>query len=1033
MFAIEFFLSGWVVAVFLAPVGYFAWVWLRKTHVKSVAYQLEQVYPELKGSLVAALELTKYQEGIENYSLELRDAAVRQVEELMNQLPPRVVFPKRRVLGSGLLAVGGICLFLLYWGIRRVQVEVGLKNAFVPNRVLVAFEVEPGDTAVMPGEVVSFSCRVKPPGVFNRVKMEVVSKDKGHRWMVLPANGCSTKMLVQDGIRYRFRVLSRASEWFRLDLIEPLKLRWKVFHCSPPAYSGLPESDFTGDELLILKGTRIFFEAEANLPIEGGRLVVATETSAVELDSKQPAKMRANFTAREDGELKVELTPSGNSSVQSVARIRLRILPDEPPFVKVFVPGRDVDLPMSMQVLLGINSIDDYGLGDLWLRYCKDSIKHKIRLKTVSAKREDTTFFVWDFASFGLMPGEVVRYYVEVTDNDIVSGPKASRSEMFVIRFPTMEEIYSAAVEKTISTKEELVPLGAKQDELNSQLTRIGQEVKKFRELSWEEKKRLEGLLTEQRQILSQVEALKEEIAQKLDELITGLNWEQKTFERLEQLQDLLARLLPQELQEALNELGKKLAEKSPDVPSLLEGIQREQEKFKEGIERALELLKRIMEEEKLEALARQAKELNKAQAEVSQELNDALPEELVKKQETINAVFDSLRREINKLSGEVTESAVAESLKTLEEIIEQEGLTEKGRELQEQLLRGERAQSIQKSKKLQNSFQKVAETLERLSEGLKRRRTEEVTRKLLAAADALIMISRGEESLEGQLEEDPNPGNLAGEQMGLIEATKLVAESLALLGAQTLVVSPAMGQELARSMNFMKRAAEMLAAGSSRSGKGQMAQARVSLNRAVVMVLDAAAAQKGGMKSGLESLLEQLSQMTAEQMAINAGMSGIPIPIPGSGLSAEQMQQLQGLLGRQRALREQLERLLQSLGGERPGLTGRLDQLVEDMKAVERALTELQVDRRLIERQEGILSHLLDAQRSLRQQGFKEERQAETGKEYQIIAKPNLPVDYGERNKFLREELLRALKQGYPREYERLIRSYFEKLLEVR
>lgn len=1032
LFAVTFFLSGWVVAFFLAPVGYLAWVWLKKAEFKAVAYQLEQIYPELKGRLVAALELTKYKKGNENYSLELRDAAVAQVERLMSPLPQRRVVSIKRVFWGGLFAVGGVSLFLLFWGMRRVQVEVGLRNAFVPDRVAVAFEVEPGDTAVSVGEAVSLSCRVKPAGVFNRVKMELVDDDGDRRLMVLAGSFCSAKVVVRERMRYRFQVLSRSSKWFRMGLIEPLTLRRKVFHCNPPAYSGLPESDFTGDELVVLKGTKVFLEAEANLPIDNGRLVIAAETSLVTVDSAQPTRIRASFTARDDGELKVELTPSGSGTIQSVARLRLRILADESPFVKVFIPGRDVDLPMSMQVLLGVNSIDDYGLRELSLHYGKDSITQTVGLKTVSGKREDTTLYVWDLSSFGLLPGEVVRYYVEVTDNDIVSGPKASRSEMFAVRFPTMEEIYSAVVEKTQNTQEELLPLSAKQEEISSQLTRIGEELKKSRELSWEEKKRLEGLLEKQQQLLNQVAALKKEVAQKIDEMVKGMNWDEETMERLGQLQELLTRLLPPELQEALKELGKKLAEKSPDVRPMLEQVQLEQEKFKKSIEQALKMLKRIMEEERLEALARQARELEKAQEEVSQKLNKTAPEELAPKQAAINAALDSLSGEINKLSVEISESTVVESLKPLGKKIEQEGLAQTARELQNQLMRGERKQLKQKSEKLQSSFQELAERLERLSEELKRRRGEEVRQKLFARANALLTVSQWQESLEERGEKTTNPANLAGEEMGLVEATRLVAESLAALGAQTLVISPALGQELARAMNFMKRAADMLATGTG-SSKGQMTQARMSLNRAVALVLDAAATQRGGMKSGFESLLEQLSQLTAEQMAINAGMSGIPIPIPASGLSAEQMEQLQGLLGQQRALREQLERLLQSMSGQRPGLTGRLDQLVEEMKAVERALAELQIDRKLIERQEGILSHLLDAQRSLRQQGFKEEREAETGKEYQIKRRPSFPADLGERNKFLREELLRALKQGYPREYERLIRTYFEKLLEER
>jgi hypothetical protein len=211
------------------------------------------------------------------------------------------------------------------------------------------------------------------------------------------------------------------------------------------------------------------------------------------------------------------------------------------------------------------------------------------------------------------------------------------------------------------------------------------------------------------------------------------------------------------------------------------------------------------------------------------------------------------------------------------------------------------------------------------------------------------------------------------------------------------------------------------------------MGEARAGLDRAVMMLLAALASaqQGGGSSGGMESLLQQLSEMTAEQMGINSGMSGIPLPIPG-GMSASQMQMLGRLLAAQRALREKLEQMLQSMGGEKPGLTSSLEGLVDDMKQVEEDMANLNVTRELIERQESILSHLLDAQRSVRQQGYKEERESETAREFVIERAPSLPEDKGDRNRLLREELMRALKKGELGEYERLVRAYFERLMET-
>jgi len=213
---------------------------------------------------------------------------------------------------------------------------------------------------------------------------------------------------------------------------------------------------------------------------------------------------------------------------------------------------------------------------------------------------------------------------------------------------------------------------------------------------------------------------------------------------------------------------------------------------------------------------------------------------------------------------------------------------------------------------------------------------------------------------------------------------------------------------------------------------RSSMGQARQGLNQTVRALLEAMAAsqQGGGMSGGMEGLMQQLSQMSGEQMGINAGMSGFPIPMPG-GLSPGQMAALSRILGKQRALREQLEQMLKEMGGTQPGLTSSLEGLLDEMKAVERDLAELNVTRELVQRQESILSHLLDAQRSIRQQGFKEERQSESGKAFELIERPRLPEDKGERNRLLREELMRALKQGYPAEYEQMIRDYFQRLLE--
>jgi hypothetical protein len=99
------------------------------------------------------------------------------------------------------------------------------------------------------------------------------------------------------------------------------------------------------------------------------------------------------------------------------------------------------------------------------------------------------------------------------------------------------------------------------------------------------------------------------------------------------------------------------------------------------------------------------------------------------------------------------------------------------------------------------------------------------------------------------------------------------------------------------------------------------------------------------------------------------------------------------------------------------------------DISEVVKDLKRKQVSPRTIDRQKRILSRLLDAQRSIRERGHSKQRKSQTGKDYVVRSPGALPQGLGEHEDVLREDLLKALKEGYPKEYEELIRHYFEAL----
>ena len=134
-------------------------------------------------------------------------------------------------------------------------------------------------------------------------------------------------------------------------------------------------------------------------------------------------------------------------------------------------------------------------------------------------------------------------------------------------------------------------------------------------------------------------------------------------------------------------------------------------------------------------------------------------------------------------------------------------------------------------------------------------------------------------------------------------------------------------------------------------------------------------------------------------------------------------------LASEQEALRKSLEQLQKE--HQQTQARGSLGEIEREMEETVRALQHQQVDNQLIERQQHILSRLLDASRSMRERDFDEKRQAKAGEESDgRVAPAELPAGLLEIDRTLRDDLLRSVRDGsYPQEYEDLIRAYFRAL----
>ena len=95
--------------------------------------------------------------------------------------------------------------------------------------------------------------------------------------------------------------------------------------------------------------------------------------------------------------------------------------------------------------------------------------------------------------------------------------------------------------------------------------------------------------------------------------------------------------------------------------------------------------------------------------------------------------------------------------------------------------------------------------------------------------------------------------------------------------------------------------------------------------------------------------------------------------------------------------------------------------------------LQSQKVNNDLVKQQEKILTKLLDAQRSMNERDYEKDRKSDSGKNFARTSPSELNLDTEEGKNKLKDELIKSIREGYKKDYENLIRKYFEALEKTR
>ncbi len=988
---------------------------------------VERRCPPLQQRLISALELSDTDPSL--HSPALLAATSERAAELLRAANPAQILNRRplyaylRLLG-GSAAVALLCGVLFGDDLAQAAQRCAhpLTTYERPPRTLIT--VRPGNLEVIKGDDATLQVHfagdkprrariVRRPSTKAPYQIEELVVDRAD-------SVTYTFPQVQQSFHYAIAVGDDRSPEYEVRVIDPPAVKRLRLHYQYPAYSRLPDRiEEEGGDIQGLPGTRVALEVTANKPLSEAALVLDDTLSlAAQLDG---ATARIALQIERTGAYHIDLVDRKGATNRDPIRYAIQVREDQKPVVAITDPGRDSDLPESLKVLLKAEASDDFSVEEIALVYRVNNGSEQRRALPINPQREVLVSHIWDLSAANLLPEDRIYYHLEALDNNQVSGPQKGQSRQYVLRFPSLYELYSEAdqaQEEQLSSLEELAAEGQAHQEY---IERVRRELLKSEELSWEQKKELESTLAAEAERARAVEELAAELEKTIDSMQDEGTGSEELLDKLDHIRELMGDIATPEMQQALAELQK--AATDPDPQALADALKRfneDQQAFQQRLDRTIALLEQVRTEQQLRAIVEQAAELARRQSQINRELADGQSGLRQQLQEgSLQRDTERLAEQLQELSDSTAEQnpALSEQLAHRAEDVETKALSERMRQMVRQMRAKSPSAAQQTGQALAADLDALAEDLQQIQDEYLAGEKDQLSRELRRAMRDLVQLSQRQESLFGNAR--------AQDQFALMQGTSQVVERIAAVGRRTLALAPDMSATIGYALREMHDAALRLGQRDVQGARHPQRKAMRYLNETVLLLresLDNLA--KAQTPSAFAEAMQQLLGLSEQQSQLNQASEQALGQMPGPALQ----QQIARLSARQQGLMQALDEIARSLRGHR-GAQQRVQAIQDEMRGVLADLQRRRLTQRTRRNQERIYQRMLDASRSIHSRGFDEKRRSITADDQPYAGPTALPANRGQSPDLWREALRQALAGPYPEEYRALLRRYYDQI----
>ena len=905
-----------------------------------------------------------------------------------------------------------------------------------------SFEILNEQLSVVQGD--DFTLLVKLVG--NEIPADIYLEDGANTFKLDKENIISFKHIFRN-LQKNKKIILKAGEFRSEDYIievkaKPTLLDFDVLIEYPQYLKKNNEKlENTGD-LIVPEGSVINWKFRAE---NSDHINVQLNKKSFLLNQTQENEF--NFSYRALKNLSYSIKPI-NSDIRAIESVsyELRIIPDLLPVINV---NQKTDSLNSKLLYFVGQANDDHGFSKLNFNYKILSEKSEtvekeeiISVKFDKYSLQSNFFYSWNVNQIAAKPGEEIEYYFELFDNDGVNGPKSVKSSIKTLKLPSEIDLERKLEANSFQIKKKMVEAIKKSGQLEKETKKLNQELLNKKNLSFEERKQIQNLLNKQKEIDELVKEIQKVNKQNLTE---QQEENEQILEKQKQIEELFNNVLDEKTRELLNNIEKLLEKNNKNLTQEeLSKMQMDNKSLQKELDRILELYKQLEFDQKLTSTIEKLNELASDQENLSKKSQNIKSElgELKEEQKKLQKNFDELKEELSELEQKNEELEQKNDFQDQQEAKKE--IDKEQKNSADNLDKKDQKKAAENQKKAAAEIKKLSKDLQSMQQESEEKESEVNAKSLRKILDNLIISSFDQEKTMQVVRQinsnDPNYIIQSQKQKEIQINLKMIEDSLYSLSKKVPQIQSVVNKEIQAINLNIGKAIESL--GERRTAEANRNQqfAMTSINNLALMLNEALVqlerAQQSGKAGGKGKQKKNLSQLSKMQEQLNNNMQKAREDMLKQGQQKggqqgkngrEMSEQLTRMAREQQIIRQAMQEINKMENKDGKGSFGNLDKLMKEMEQTETDLVNKRIQQETLNRQQEILSKLLDAEKADREREEDQKRESNEG-----ITPPNTnSFIFQEFQKIKQKEidLLKTMTPSLNSYYKIKVRDYFKYL----